>query len=144
MPELPQIVQNQRRFVPTDSTVQNLEKIADGSRFEHRKMAAQRFLKTWVKKARILWSKIEPKASLIDANATTQRVNSFEIKKRLPNLRKQCQNRTRQIPKILSNFNILKRPLSSISSRRIPGCKGKRLYLRAVNYLSKYRETLLF
>ena len=57
----------------------SIEKVGVGDR---------RFLKTWVKKARILWSKIEPKASLIDANATTQRVNSFEIKKRLPNLRK--------------------------------------------------------
>ena len=69
--------QNEPGSLLNDSTVQNLEKIADGSRFEHRKMAAQRFLKTWVKKARILWSKIEPKASLIDTNATTQR--DFQI-----------------------------------------------------------------
>ena len=44
-------------------------------------MAAPRFLKTWVKKGRISWRKIEPNASVIDANVTTQRLNSFEIKK---------------------------------------------------------------
>ena len=47
-------------------------------------------------------------------------------------------------PKGSLKEEFLNHPLSSISSRRIPGCKGKRLYLRAVNYLSKYIETLLF
>ena len=48
----------------------SIEKVGVGDR---------RFLKTWVKKGQISWWKIEPILSLIDANATTQRVNSFEM-----------------------------------------------------------------